>query len=144
MVEFVDVNKDNWHECIDLPTSDEHRFVASNLYSIAEAQFYPKARACCIYAAGQMVGFAMYGVDEEDETVLCIDRLMIAEPFRGHGYGAAAVRKIVAEAAAIGMRCVTLSVEPDNLVAKHIYEKVGFRKTGMMDGTEEVYRLPLV
>ncbi len=35
-VEFVEVNKDNWHECINLPTSDAHRWVASNLYSIGE------------------------------------------------------------------------------------------------------------
>jgi diamine N-acetyltransferase len=143
MVEFVEVTKDNWQECINLPTSDVHRFVASNLYSIAEAQFYPKAHAYCVYADDQMVGFTLYGVDEEDETMMVIDRLMIAEPFRGRGYGVAVVRQIVEEAKTLGMLCVGLSVEPDNSVAKHVYEKVGFEPTGAMDGDEEVYRYTL-
>jgi diamine N-acetyltransferase len=143
MIEFVEVSQDNWRECINLPTSEAHRFVASNLYSIAEAQFYPKAHACCIYAEGQMVGFTMYGIDEDDERMMVIDRLMIGEPFRGRGYGVAAVRKIVEEAKALGMQCLGLSVEPDNLVAKHVYEKVGFAATGLMDGDEEIYRYTL-
>jgi hypothetical protein len=36
----------------------------SNLYSIAEAQFYPQAVPLAIYnEQDQMVGFVMYGVD---------------------------------------------------------------------------------
>ncbi len=139
MIEFIEVNKDNWQECIQLPTSEAHRWVASNLYSIAEAQFYPKAHAYCIYAEGQMVGFTMYGLDEEDETVLYIDRLMIAEPYRGQGLGTLALKKIAQEAAALGLSRIALSTAADNLAAKHVYEKVGFHATGIKDGDEDVY-----
>jgi diamine N-acetyltransferase len=139
MIELVAVNKDNWHECIKLPTSDAHRWVASNLYSIAEAQFYPKAHACCVYANEQMVGFTMYGLDEDDETMLWIDRLMIAEPFRGRGLGTLVLEKILQEATALGVARVGLSTEPENELAIHVYEKVGFQATGEMDGDEAIY-----
>lgn len=139
MIELVEVNKDNWHECINLPTSDAHRWVASNLYSIAEAQFYPKACAYCIYANDQMVGFTMYGLDEDDETTLCVDRLMIAEPYRGRGLGPLVLEKIIQQAMDLGLARVSLSTAPENLQAKHVYEKVGFRATGMKDGDEDVY-----
>ena len=140
MVELVEVNKDNWGECINLPTSDAHRFVASNVYSIAEAQFYPKATAYCVYTGEQMVGFAMYGLDEDDETMLWIDRLMIAEPYRGKGYGTAVLQKVLAEAKTLGVARVGLSTSPENAAAKRVYERAGFRFTGLqMDGGEDVY-----
>ena len=139
MVELVEVNKDNWGECINLPTSDAHRFVAPNVYSIAEAQFYPKATAYCVYAGEQMVGFTMYGLDEDDKSMLYVDRLMIAEPFRGQGYGTAVLRKILEEAMTRGVARVGLSTSPENAAAIRVYERVGFRATGQQDDGEDVY-----
>ena len=141
MLSLVPVDRDNWQECIHLPTSEEHaRFVASNVYSIAEAQFYPKAMACCIYEDVQMVGFAMFGPSETDSDVFCIDRLMIAEPYRGKGHGRAALHLILREAQAQGYRTVELSTDPSNAKAIHLYESVGFVATGDHDGDEAVYR----
>lgn len=143
MIKLVKVDKDNWRECIHLPTSEAHQWVASNVYSIAEAQFYPKANACCIYADEQMVGFVMYGLDEDDETVMCVDRLMVAEPHRGQGYGTTVLMKIIEEATTRGLRYVQLSTAPENVNAKHVYENVGFVATGTKDGDEDVYRYPI-
>ena len=141
MLSLVPVDRDNWQECIHLPTSeDQNRFVASNVYSIAEAQFYPKATACCIYDDAQMVGFAMFGPSETDPDVFCIDRLMIAEPYRGKGHGRAALQLILEEAQAQGYRAVELSTDPANAKAIHLYESVGFVATGERDGDEAVYR----
>jgi len=43
-------------------------FVPGNLYSIAEAQFYPEARPYAIYnEVSQMVGFILYG----DKLLIC-------------------------------------------------------------------------
>ena len=143
MIELVAVTQDNWVECIKLPTSDAHRFVASNVYSIAEAQFYPKAEAYCVYAGEQMVGFTMYGLDEDDETLLWIDRLMIAEPYRGRGYGAAVLREILQRARNLDVAGVGLSTESENIIAKRAFEKAGFRATGEKDGDEDVYHVAL-
>jgi diamine N-acetyltransferase len=141
VIRFVEVNKDNWQECIKLPTSEEHaRFVASNLYSIAEAQFYPQTvQACCIYAGEEMVGFAMYGPEDEDETLFWIDRLMIAEGHRGKGYGRAAVQLILDEARARGFSRVGLSTGLQNVKAIRLYESLGFEATGEIDDDEAIY-----
>src|SRR5215208_6796425 len=67
MPEIRPVTKDNWKELIKLKVSDDQtHFVASNLYSIAEAQFgfddegrwdlYPFG----VYVDGEPVGFVMY------------------------------------------------------------------------------------
>lgn len=139
MIELVKVNQENWQDCISLPTSEAHRWVASNLYSIAEAQFYPKATAYCIYAGDQMVGFTMYGTHEDDESTLWIDRLMIAEPHRGKGYGKAVLQRIIEEAKSRGLSRVGLSTGAGNTSAKQVFERVGFRATGEKDGDEDIY-----
>lgn len=141
MIRLVTVNKDNWQECIRLPTSEDHaQFVAPNVYSIAESQFYPDTvKACCIYAGDAMVGFAMYGPDEDDATLFAIDRLMIAEGHRGKGYGKAALSAILEEAKSRGFSRISLSTNPENVKAIQLYESVGFRATGEMDDDEAVY-----
>ena len=48
-IEFIDLNKDNWIECVNLHR-EEDIYIASNLYSIAEAQFYDKANSKAIIA----------------------------------------------------------------------------------------------
>lgn len=141
MIRLVAVNKENWQECIQLPTSEEHaRFVAPNVYSIAEAHFYPDTvTACCIYAGDDMVGFALYGPDEDDATLFAIDRLMIAEGHRGKGYGKAALSAILEEAKSRGFSRIKLSTNPENEKAIKLYESFGFKATGEMDGDEAVY-----
>jgi diamine N-acetyltransferase len=141
MIHFVAVNKDNWQECAKLPTSEEHaRFVAPNVYSIAEAQFYPlTVKACCIYAGEEMVGFAMYGPEDDDETLFWIDRLMIAKGHQGKGYGRAAMLLILDEARERGFSRVGLSTGPENAKAIRLYESLGFRATGEIDDNEAIY-----
>ena len=64
-MEFLNINKNNWKQCVNL-TDKEDIFIASNLYSIAEAQFYPKANSKAIIVDGEMVGYIMYGEDEDN------------------------------------------------------------------------------
>lgn len=141
MIRLVAVNKENWQECIHLPTSEEYaRFVAPNVYSIAEAHFYPDTvTASCIYAGDGMVGFAMYGPDEDDATLFAINRLMIAEGHRDKGYGKAALSAILEEAERRGFSRIKLSTNPENEKAIRLYESVGFKATGEMDDDEAVY-----
>jgi diamine N-acetyltransferase len=145
MINLVQVNKENWQECINLATSDDHaRFVAPNVYSIAEAQFYPDTvKACCIYADDEMVGLAMYGPHEDDESLFWIDRLMIAEGRRGKGYGRAAMLAMLDEAVERGFLRIGLSTAPENIQAISLYESIGFVATGEFDGDEAVYERPL-
>lgn len=139
MIHFVEVNKDNWEECIDLPISEDHKHnVAPNVYSIAEASFYPELKACCIYDDDKMVGFTMYGPDDEDDRFWLI-RLMIAEDQRRKGFGREAIKLIIDEVRQKGVPEIVLSTHPDNFKAIKLYESMGFIDTGEMDGNEEVF-----
>ncbi len=86
-----------------------------------------------------MVGFAMYGPDEDDATLFAIDRLMIAEGYRGKGYGKAALSVILEEAKSRGFSRIKLSTKPENEKAIRLYESVGFEATSEMDGDEAAY-----
>ena len=140
MIRLVKVNKDNWEECINLPTSEDHvRFVAPNVYSIAKAQLHPDTlKAYCIYADEIMVGFIMYGPREDDPSLLWIDEMMISEGQRRRGYGRTALQAIFDDAKQQGYSRVGLSTKPENVKAIHLYKSVGFRSTGeTYDGGEE-------
>ena len=143
MIRFVQVSKENWRECVNLPTSADHaQFVAPNVYSIAEAQFYPTDKACCIYNDDKMVGFTLYGPDDEGGP-FWISRLMIAEDQRRKGYGRAALHLILAEAKSLGHSQVGLSTHPENVNAIRLYESVGFRATGALEHGEAIYICPI-
>jgi len=146
MIHLAKVNKDNWEECIILPTSEDHvHFVASNVYSIAKSQFHPNTlKAYCIYADDNMVGFVMYGPREDDPSLLWIDEMMISEAHRRHGYGRAALQAIFDDAEQQGYTRVGLSTKRENTKAIHLYESVGFISTGKRyDGGEEfILNLP--
>lgn len=140
MIRFVPVNKANLQECIHLPISEDHkRFVAPNVYSIAEAQFYPGVVSACIYADDEMVGYTMYGREEDDESIFWIDRLMIAEDQRRKEYGRAALLMIIDEARKKGFSRIGLSTGPDNKKAIGLYESVGFQATGEIEDGEAVF-----
>lgn len=140
MIKLEAVNKDNWQTCMNLPTSEAHRFVAPNLYSIAEAQFYPRATAYCIVLENIIIGLTMFGLDENNDDVLWIDRLMIAEPYRGNGYGTAVLEIILKQAIAMQITVVQSSTEPENAAMKHVFTKAGFLPLGRQEDGEDIYQ----
>ncbi len=145
LIRLAAVDRSNWRECARLPTGPDHRHVAPNSYSIAEALFSPGVWSCCIYHQDEMVGYVMYGPDYDDDAgcpILWISRLMIAESQRGRGYGRATLQRIIAEARRQQVPEVGLSTEPDNVKAIGLYEGLGFRPTHMEDD-EMIYILRL-
>ena len=139
MVHLEKVSEKNWHECIDLPTGDDHQYVASNLYSIAEAQFYPETSSCCIYDDDKMIGYTLFGPDKEQEGLFFIDRLMIAEPFRKKGYGKCVIEKIIREAKEKGYKMLSTSSEPENRHMRGLLEKLEFYTEDEIIDGELVY-----
>lgn len=138
-----DVTKANWQACVGLRLAPEQEhFVASNAYSLAESKFMPTFVPQAIYApagpddAEIVVGFAMYGYYPDGAPPLglryWIFRLMIASEYQGHGYGTAAMREILARLEA-DRACndVLIGYEPDNVVARALYARLGFEEQGM-------------
>ncbi len=154
MIRLEKINGNNWKEAIELAVSDDHKKnVASNLYSIAEAQFFPGIEAYAIYNEGFMIGFTMYGATdeetEEDEddvypgTLFWIWRIMITEDERFKGYGKEAMKLIIKDAIKAGHKRIFLSTKPDNEKAIRFYKSLGFDTTGVIQYEEEVFVMEL-
>jgi diamine N-acetyltransferase len=143
-VRLIPVDANNWRKCVKLPTGEDHRHVAPNAVSIAEAQFWSGSKSCAIYHGDEVVGYALYNLDFDDNLRLrlWVGRLMMAEDQRGKGYGRTALQQIIAEARQAGCIEVALSTHTDNVKAIGLYESLGFHATEIEDG-EMVYVLPL-
>lgn len=139
MPEIRPVTKDNWETLIALKVRDDQKnFVASNLYSIAEAQFgedfeghwdfFPYG----IYNEESPVGFLMYGFNFEHPMYQAfIIRLMVDEKFQGRGYGRFGMEKMLEVFRADArVHAVGISYEPENETARKLYASLGFVETG--------------
>ena len=137
-IEFIDLNKDNWIECVKLHTKEDI-YIASNLHSIAEAQFYTKANSKAIVVEDKMVGYTMYGEDEEDSTLYWIDRLMIGKEFRRSGYASAALQKIRDIGKQSGYKKLAISTSTANIPMQQVLKRNGFVTDNQLRNNEIVY-----
>jgi len=151
MLTLREITFDNFIECIQLQPKDEQKqFIASNVYSLAEAYVALASGECvpmpyAIYDDETMVGFLLLsyepadGDDEDDETVYKIWRLMIDKRYQGRGYGKKAMEKALELIKTFPhgkAELVVLSYSPDNHVAKRLYASLGFEETGEMNDDE--------
>lgn len=138
------VTPKNWREVIALNVREEQKgYVASNVYSLAEAKVYPECVPLAIYASEKMVGFLMYGFSNEDERYWLI-RFMIDSRSQGRGYGKAALKQVIERMRQLsGCKQIYLSYEPENVVAERLYISFGFQPTGEILEGEKVACLDL-
>ena len=159
---LVDITSENWEDVIFLTTNETitikgsdapyeakgmpslcEDHVASNALSIVESVYEDGWVIKAIEHEGKLIGFTMYGWSEEEEFYeLC--RLMIDFHYQNQGYGTQAIRLILEEMKSrFGCKEVYLSTGPDNVRAKHVYEKCGFRSEQRMLDDEELYKIVL-
>lgn len=158
-MKLVDITKENWlkvvflttnqrvtiqrngadHDMGDIPTLCEN-FVASNALSIVQSVYENGWITKAIEQEGELVGFTMYGYCEENNFYeLC--RIMIDRKHQKKGYGTQAIKLVLDEMKMIdGCKEVYLSTDPQNVVGKHIYEKIGFIPENRMIEGEELYK----
>lgn len=133
----------NFQECIGLKVRDDQKFVASNVYSLAQARIWPGLFPLAIYHDDTMVGFLMYRLDDDGrELDLC--RLMVDQRYQHQGYGRGAL-EVLRDIAVREPRIerIVLSTKPDNAYGIKVYERFGFRDTGVLEDGEEVFMLEL-
>ena len=138
-VTLEQITPQNYCECINLKVADgQEKFVATNVVSIAQAKIYPTANPFAVYAEDEMVGFVMYGYDEDDERFY-LARLMIDAKHQGKGYGKAATLRVIEKLKRVDdCREIFLSFVPENTGAERLYESVGFERTGEISADGEV------
>lgn len=152
MPEIRPVTKENWHALIDLKVrEDQKKFVASNLYSIAQSKFGDEYQGHWdlfpfgIYDGDEPVGFLMYAFNfEHQREQAYVQRLMVDEKFQGKGYGKFAMQKALEIFRADErIKNVAISYEPDNDAARKLYASLGFVETGEIVEDEVVALLKL-
>lgn len=140
-VSIREITRENWESCVALKVNREQKgYVASNLYSIAEVQFLPNFEAVAIYNKETVVGFAMFGLDEDDHNYW-IYRFMIDERYQGKGIGKAALKEIIKRLKS-KPDCTVIMVgyKPDNNGAASLYKSVGFIESGQAPWGESLSR----
>jgi diamine N-acetyltransferase len=142
MIQLKEVDRDNFFDVIDLKVAEEQKaFVATNLFSLAQAKAYPECECLAIYHDEVLVGFTMYCLDFDDKEYW-IYRLMIDAKYQSKGYGKAAMEKLIERIQEDKEHHVLyLSFEPENERAKELYEKLGFAADGRVIEGEIVYKL---
>jgi len=143
-ITLTPVTRENWHICINLKVHpDQENFVASNLYSIAEAHFNPDWVTLLIEADGTPVGFAMIGPDQTGSMGrYYIIRFMIDAMQQKRGYGRAALQALIQHLQQVpNCHAIALSYVPENSVAAALYQAVGFVPTGELDEDEIVVQM---
>ena len=145
-IHLKSINKSNWEEAIRLSVKAEQRkFIASNLYSIAEVQFLDNFYAKGIYVGNKMIGFTMFGIDPDDNNYW-IYRLMIDEKFQGKGIGKQAIYLVIEEVRQnnnTNIPLIMIGYHPENLTAKLVYKKAGFIETGISSWGEQLAKYSL-
>jgi diamine N-acetyltransferase len=151
-MELRPVTIENWQTLIKLKVrEDQEKFVASNVYSLAQAHFGDEYHGHWdlfpfgIYDADVPVGFAMYALNfEYPKHQAYIQRLMVDANFQGKGYGRfgmEAMLKIFRADERI--KTVGISYEPANEAGRKLYASLGFVETGEFDDDEVIAELKL-
>lgn len=136
MIQLKEVDRHNFFDVIGLTVAEHQKtFVATNVFSLAQAKAYPECICSAVYHDDELVGFTMHCLDPDDQEYW-IYRLMIDANHQVKGYGKAAMERLIAELQQDGSRHVIyLSFEPDNEGARKLYEKLGFVPDGrIIDG----------
>lgn len=146
MVSLEEINESNFRTVVGMKLNEEQsKYVASNVYSLAQAWLYPEqAKPYAIYNDKEVIGFMMLDWDEK-ERECGIWRFMIASEQQGKGYGRKAMEYAINIIKETGkFDCVSLDYVPGNEAGKHLYESLGFIATGEIDEGEIVMELDLI
>ena len=140
VVELRAITEDNFIDAFNLElASGQERFVSHPIRSLAQAYVYrEQCQPFGIYANGKMVGYVMviydYDVPEYD-----IWHMMIDQSAQGRGYGGDALDRVLEyiRTKPFGdSDRVALTCNRENQAARRLYERKGFRATGVEDEDE--------
>jgi diamine N-acetyltransferase len=142
LIELKEITLDNFWKVIELKVKDsQKKFVANNAVSIAQSKIQPECIPLAIYSDDILVGFLMYCIDRTDNNYWFY-RVMIDENFQGKGYAKKAMEIIINKIKEDKTHNkIRISAVPENITAKELYKKFGFKLTGEMDDDEEIMEL---
>lgn len=143
-ISLRNITHKNLEEIVTLNINEEDKqFVDSNAYSIAEAYTEPNTHPRGIYLGSTPIGFTLYGkwIGEKNYWIA---RLMIDSSYRRKGYAFKAMQLVVEDLSKFDdCKAIYISFVPENIYAKKLYEKLGFKNTGKIVDDEILYELKI-
>lgn len=134
---FVPVNEENRNTALSLHISKSQKGTVETVAEcLEEAARFPLWRPVIIETLGLNIGFAMYGLWQEEgrHGRVWLDRFFIHESFQGKGYAKACMPLLISHILeSYGRRELYLSVYVDNLPAIKLYKACGFDFNGELD-----------
>jgi len=149
MVSLAPATADNWREIARVRSAEGQRdWVADVTYYLCLSAYGGLWRSYAVLDGDDTVGHVMWAVDPEDASHW-IGGLVIDRERQGRGLGRATVAALLAlwedlepELSGTPYTQAALSVAPDNVVARSLYQSWGFAETGEMSDDELVLRRP--
>ena len=141
MVSLKPVTRENLEEVLALRVGEEQeKYVISNAESLSRAYVYSEtAYPFAVYDDKTTVGFIMMGYYEV-KAYYTLWEFMIDRKFQNKGYGRQALKlglDFIRDR--FGPVDIYTGVTPGNIIAKKLYESVGFEGTGLVElGMEEM------
>jgi diamine N-acetyltransferase len=137
-------NSENWRDIAHLQvTQSQREFVAEPCYYLALCCYGNDWHPLAICLDGQVIGFMMWATDPADGSCW-LGGILVGQGMQRHGYGRQAVQAAMTMLEEeYGYRDFALSYQPANLVARHLYSKLGFVETNEWEGNEIVARMSL-
>jgi diamine N-acetyltransferase len=107
--------------------------VASTAKSLRQAEEKPHLVPRAFLEGDRVVGFAMY--DRLPDGSAYIWRVMIGEDYQGRGLGRKLMAAVIEEIQATAPTRIRISHRPENRVAAHLFEELGFMEVDFeLDG----------
>lgn len=146
-IELRKIDQSNGYDCFKLKLKEEQKkYVSDPIRSLAQAYIYKdQCTPFGIYYDGKMVGYILV-IYDPDENSYNLWHLMIDADSQSHGYGRKAVLLALdyIRTQPFGTSdLVLLTCGRDNTAACHMYESIGFSKTGRTDDDEDEYSIIL-
>ena len=136
MVHFRKITEENFKAVIQMKRPEGENYVASNAVSLAQAWLYREngdVYPFTIYNGDTPVGFMLLDEDESERRLL-LWRIMFPPEHTNKGYGTQAIKLLIYLARESGKYDrLYLTYAPDNSIAEHVYQKLGFSLTGEVD-----------
>lgn len=144
MIHLEPITPDNWRLGLQV-REDQARFVAERAVILARAYAYRDSRsqALIVYDDEVPVGMVMYH-DWDEERNYDFSQLFIDRRYQGKGFGYEAAKLVLERLKEDGKYDkVCLCYIEGNDAARRLYEKLGFRHTGVVEEDEIVMELRL-
>lgn len=144
MIRLENISEVNWRIPLAV-TKQQEKFVSNPMKLLARAYAYREqgSFACLIYHDDEPIGMALY-YDCPELDAYDFSQIFIDEHFQGKGYGKEATKMLIERMRKEKKynRIVLCYIE-GNVIAKSMYESLGFKHTGESDEDEIIMELYL-